>query len=158
MKLYHGSYTAIDHIDLSKGRVGKDFGQGFYLSDDPDQAFEMAKLTTFRLSKGCPTVTTFEIDESVFNQSDLRIKRFDGYTEEWARFIVMNRNNKTTTPMHDYDIVIGPIADDKVGVQMRLFTDEYISIEELVKRLTFIRPTIQYYFATEKAISYLTRI
>lgn len=32
MKLYHGSNTSIDAIDLKRGRRGKDFGQGFYLT------------------------------------------------------------------------------------------------------------------------------
>jgi len=32
MKVYHGSYTAIDEIDLNRCEVGKDFGQGFYVT------------------------------------------------------------------------------------------------------------------------------
>ena len=38
MKLYHGSNLVIEKIDLSKGRPAKDFGRGFYLSDNMDQA------------------------------------------------------------------------------------------------------------------------
>ena len=34
MKLYHGSNIEIEVIDLTKGRKGKDFGRGFYLSED----------------------------------------------------------------------------------------------------------------------------
>jgi len=45
MKLYHGSNVHIDVIDLSKGKKGKDFGQGFYLSALYTQAFRMAELT-----------------------------------------------------------------------------------------------------------------
>ncbi len=29
MKVYHGSYTAIDEIDLSKAEENRDFGRGF---------------------------------------------------------------------------------------------------------------------------------
>lgn len=34
MKLYHGSNILIDKIDLSKSKPNKDFGRGFYLSDN----------------------------------------------------------------------------------------------------------------------------
>lgn len=158
MKLYHGSNMSIDKIDLTKGRVGKDFGQGFYLSANKSQAQQMAEITTFKMATGNPTITTFEIDESIFKANDLRIKHFEGYTEEWAKFIVKNRQNNTRQQVHDYDIVIGPIADDKVGVQIRLFTEKYINVKELVNRLTFVKPTIQYFFATEKSINYLHRV
>ena len=34
MILYHGSNVEIQHIDLSKSARGKDFGKGFYLSEN----------------------------------------------------------------------------------------------------------------------------
>lgn len=34
MKLYHGSDTAIELIDLGMSKPYKDFGKGFYLSAD----------------------------------------------------------------------------------------------------------------------------
>ena len=43
MILYHGSNTTIDKIDLKKSKPNKDFGKGFYLSEDEEQAIEMAK-------------------------------------------------------------------------------------------------------------------
>jgi hypothetical protein len=63
-----------------------------------------------RLKTGFPTVLTFEVDEQQMNQ--LKVLRFDAYTFEWAQFILMNRRNDTNKPMHDYDIVYGPIAND----------------------------------------------
>ena len=158
MKLYHGSNMAIDEIDLSKGRWGKDFGRGFYLSADETQAYRMAELTTFRRSEGIPVVTAYEIADEVFSSNLLKVKHFDGYSEDWAKFIVQNRRNDTGVQAHDYDIVIGPIANDKVGVQMRLFVEEYIDVVELVRRLTYVRPTIQYFFATPLALQYLRKL
>ncbi len=158
MKLYHGSNIFIDSIDLTKGHWGKDFGKGFYLSADKDQAQKMAEVTTFRNSQGSPTITTFEIDEAIFSSSNLKIKRFDEYTEEWAKFVVSNRRNDIGVQIHDYDIVIGPIANDKVGVQMRLYIEKYIDVSELVKRLRYTHPTFQYFFATPSSIQYLKRV
>ena len=63
MKLYHGSNISINHIDLSKGHKGKDFGQGFYLSANKEQAFLMAKATVAKTEYGKPCITTFEFDE-----------------------------------------------------------------------------------------------
>ena len=42
MKLYHGSTIDIREIDLLKSKPNKDFGKGFYLSADKEQAYEMA--------------------------------------------------------------------------------------------------------------------
>ena len=41
--VYHGSYTAIDEIDLSKCKIGRDFGQGFYVTCIRSQAEFWAK-------------------------------------------------------------------------------------------------------------------
>ena len=65
-----------------------------------------------------------------------QIKQFGGYTIEWAEFILLNRNNNTNIQAHDYDIVIGPIADDTVGLQLRRFIQGYINISQLVNELS----------------------
>lgn len=159
MILYHGSNIEISQIDIDKGRKGKDFGKGFYLSADIEQAQKMASLTTFRQGKGNPIVSEFMFDESVLNgNSDIKIKQFDGYTIEWAEFILLNRNNNTNNQVHNYDIVIGPIADDTVGLQLRRFIQGYIDISQLVNELSYIRPTIQYFFGTPDAINLLKRL
>lgn len=159
MKLYHGSNMSIEEIDLKRGRRGKDFGQGFYLSPDRQQAQQMAERTVDREEAGEPTLTIYQFDDSILsNPSDLKVKVFEGYTREWAEFIMMNRRNKTYEPAHDYDIVYGPIADDKVGLQLSRYQLQYIPMEELIRQLSFIRPTFQYFFGTERAIRLLRKI
>lgn len=114
----------------------------------------MAQITAVRRG-GTSQVTTFEFDEACLNDGQLRVKIFDGYTIEWAQFILKNRLNNSDTLAHDYDIVIGPIADDKVGVQIRQLLREYITLEQFQKKVEYITPTIQYFFATERAIAFL---
>lgn len=46
MTLYHGSNIEIEHIDLTKSKRGKDFGCGFYLNANRQQAMDMAERTT----------------------------------------------------------------------------------------------------------------
>ena len=44
MKLYHGSNVQIGKIDLALSRPNKDFGRGFYLTEDAAQTMRMAGL------------------------------------------------------------------------------------------------------------------
>lgn len=159
IRLYHGSNVAIEHIDLSRSKRGKDFGQGFYLNANPDQAMDMAERTTRFLNEGTATLSCFEFDEERATEMGLNIKMFPNYSEEWAEFVVMNRKNNSDVPVHPYDIVIGPIADDTVGVQIRRFIMGYISASALVEELKFRGDhAVQYFFGTPKAIELLKRI
>ena len=97
-------------------------------------------------------------DDNVLKNSNLCIKIFSGYDEEWARFILLNRQNKTDIPVHDYDIVYGPIADDRVGYQIYNLMKGTRTMQEFVEGLKFVQPTFQYYFGTERAIQYLKKI
>lgn len=157
LKLYHGSNVTIEKIDLCHSRKGKDFGCGFYLNPDKSQALEMAVRTAKRLQEGEPIVNAYLFDENLLTDKDtpLSVKVFEEYSKEWAEFVLMNRRNMTSTPAHPYDIVIGPIADDTVGLQMRRFMLGYIDIDRMIEELRFHKPAVQYFFGTEKAISYL---
>ncbi len=157
MNLYHGSNICIEHIDLSFSKRGKDFGCGFYLNPNPEQARVMAERMTRTREEGIATVTVFDFDESILQHSnDLNVKFFNDYSKEWAEFVLLNRKNLTATPAHPYDIVIGPIADDTVGVQLRRYLMGYISIDSLVEELRFrSEPAIQYFFATKEAVKLL---
>ncbi|MBD5265372.1 MAG: DUF3990 domain-containing protein [Duncaniella sp.] len=159
IRLYHGSNVAIEQIDLSRSKRGKDFGQGFYLNANADQAMEMAARTTRFLNEGVPTLSCFEFDEDEATKNGINIKIFPDYSEEWAEFVVMNRKNNSDIPVHPYDIVVGPIADDTVGVQIRRFIMGYLSASVLVEELRFKGDhAVQYFFGTPKAVNFLKRI
>ena len=115
MILYHGSNVEIHSIDINKSMRGKDFGKGFYLSEDEKQAEAMAVFKSLQ-TDSTPIVNSFDFDERILSGNSLKVKIFKGYSLEWAEFIFKNRSNGSDTPIHDYDIVYGPIADDKVGV------------------------------------------
>lgn len=156
MILYHGSNIEIGEILLSKGRHGKDFGRGFYLSADYMQAVRMSENVVRREGSGIPVVTQFEFDENTLD--DFNVKRFDGYTEEWAEFVLANRKNRSDEQVHQYDIVIGPIADDAVGVQIRQLSRGFITFDKFLESIKYTTPTFQYFFGTERAIRLLTKI
>lgn len=159
MILYHGSNIDIIHIDLSQSKTGKDFGCGFYLSADKEQARELAERKTEQIGSGSPTLNVYEFDENSLCDKGLSVLRFQNYSKEWAEFILMNRRNRTRIPAHNYDIVIGPIADDAVGFQIRRFTSGLIDMDMFVEELKYMKGiTIQYFFGTEKAIRYLKKL
>ena len=159
INLYHGSNVVIDEIDLSRSRKGKDFGCGFYLNPNKTQALEMAVRTTQRMMEGEPVVNTYLFDDTLLQDgSPLSVKVFEEYSVEWAEFSLMNRKNRSETPVHPYDSVVGPMADDTVGLQMHRFVQGYISIERMIEELRFRKPAVQYFFGTEKAIGCLKKI
>ncbi|MBR5781100.1 MAG: DUF3990 domain-containing protein [Bacteroidales bacterium] len=154
MILYHGSNTTIDKIDLKKSKPNKDFGKGFYLSEDEEQAIEMAKYKSSILG-GDIVITKFEFNPEVLKNTSLKIKIFPEYSEEWADFVLANRDGKEVC---NFDIVYGPIANDKVGVQIRKLKDGSINKEEFMNRLKYMKGiTFQYYFGSEIAIKHLKK-
>ncbi len=159
IRLHHGSYVRIDNIDLSKSRIGKDFGKGFYLNPDFEQARLWAESRVKIFQHGEPIVTSFEFEMEKAIEDGLSIKVFDGYSQEWAEFVVKNRRNASESSNHPYDIVIGPIADDNVGRQIQFYMQGYWNLHQLIEKIKFNgSPSIQYFFANEKAITYLSRI
>lgn len=156
--LYHGSNLEIDNIDLSKSKIGKDFGKGFYLNPNFDQAYKMAVRAKSVNKEGSEIVSAFEFEDEILTGSELNVKIFPEYSKEWADFVVANRNNKSAMPIHPYDIVIGPIADDNVGTQIYRYSRNFIDIDKLIAELKFEEKAIQYFFGTEKAIKLLRKI
>lgn len=157
MILYHGSNQVIDKVNLLKSRPNKDFGRAFYLSDTFQQAEEMA-LFKSEVEGGTPVVNKFTFDENMM-KSSLHVLTFKEYSEEWARFVFANRDSASSKLLHDYDIVYGPIANDRVGRQIANLKDGYIDFETFIERLKFMKGiTFQYAFCSDKAVSQLVKI
>ena len=156
MILYHGTNADFDHISLTIGLRHKDFGWGFYLTPDRNTAVRMAQKKA-RLFGGTPTLITYELDEAALT-SDLKVKVFpEKACVEWLLFVDANRDRKNTEPIHDYDIVIGPIADDGVVLQLTNYRQGIYSPEEAARLLQDRYLDQQYYFGTERAVRFLSK-
>ena len=160
MILFHGSDTVIERPELSVCKPFKDFGRGFYLSADRVQAEQLAYQRSRQTLKGIPVVNQFVFDESFMTSGELNVLTFSDYSEDWVRFVLANRDIHGHQPVHDYDIVYGPIADDSVTFQLRRFQRGVIrSIEELILELRYDKGiTFQYYFGTQRALDKLVRL
>ena len=158
MILYHGTNTDFKSIDLRQSKRGKDFGCGFYLSESKKQAEEMAKFKV-QLFGGQAVVQSYEFNESCLSDGTLRYLSFDGYSKDWATFILANRRNSKPDNIYDYDIVYGPIANDKVGAQIRNVIEHNINMDIFLERLKYMKGiTFQYFFGSERAIQLLRRL
>ncbi|MBR5970918.1 MAG: DUF3990 domain-containing protein [Lachnospiraceae bacterium] len=164
MRLYHGSNTVIDTIDLSKGRPNKDFGRGFYVTTIKEQAEKMARRVV-RIYGGEPYVTVFEFDEKRIAATGISCRRFDRPTKEWALFVINNRNRHfevVASPEcnidNKYEIVIGPVANDDLALLFRQFAGGFITVEELTEEMKYKELTLQYSFHSERAVGLLNKV
>ena len=171
MILYHGSNIEIEKIDLSICKPFKDFGTGFYTTPLREQALAMARRTVRIYQAGKPYITEFFCDyvfidsiEKEPNGGPLNIMRFNEPNNEWAKFVINNRNSKFQDIKsqgcnfdNKYDIVVGPVANDDITALIDVYLLGILSDDALTKELTFRDLSLQVSFHTEKSISYLRK-
>ena len=141
MTVYHGGYEPVQQPEIRKGRNTKDFGDGFYCTIIKEQAQRWAR----RYDIG--VVSIFDV---VLNMQ-LKIKEFKEMTEEWLDFIVSCRSGEK----HDYDIVIGAMADDQIYNYISDYVDGVITREQFWVLAKFKYPTHQIVFCSEDALTCL---
>ena len=152
MILYHGSYTKIDAIDLKKAKPYKDFGRAFYATKFYNQAVFWAN----RLGKEHKTegvVSEFEFDEYAYEAEGINVLVFQDYDEKWLDFVVLNRSN--SKKLHDYDIVEGPVADDKIQSRIHDYLNGEISKSDFLEELKWHEETHQICFCTIASLQFL---
>jgi len=81
MKLYHGSTVEIKEIDIAKSKPNKDFGRGFYLSADKQQAQRLAEYKAYQIG-GNPVINVYDFDERLLTDGTLKVRRFDRYFDK----------------------------------------------------------------------------
>lgn len=157
MILYHCTNVSFDKIDLTKSKPNKDFGRAFYLSANPSEIEPVGKAKVL-LEGGVQTMLEFKFDETLLTDGTFKVKKFDGYSEEWAEFIFANRDFKQDF-RHNYDIVYGPIANDNIGEQIRKFRTLRIPLTQFMEELKYAKGiTFQYAFCTQKAVEALKKL
>jgi len=156
MQVYHGSYTEIFDIDLSISQSNKDFGKGFYVTKIRKHAESWAVNIARRYDIN-PYVTEFTFYERAFEESRYNVLRFDDYNEAWLDFVVLNRDPAFTTNRHDYDLIEGPIADDKVQNRINDFLDGIITKNNFLNELKYQEKTHQICFCTINSLQLLKK-
>jgi hypothetical protein len=142
--LYHGSAVKVKNPDLEHTRIDLDFGAGFYLTEDKQMAEKWA------CNKNNSVLNTYVAD-----LSGLKVCKLD-LTTEWLHFVIENRNDyEIELDYEQYDVIIGPVADDKMYRTISDYEAGYISSEEAIKLLDTGGFSNQYCFRTEKALKKL---
>lgn len=141
MTVYHGSYTGIEKPAIIKGKNTKDFGIGFYCTIIREQAERWAKRYN------TPTVNTYTIRLD----TSLNLLEFKDMSEEWLDFIINCRHGIP----HDYDIVIGAMANDQIYNFIADYIDGIITREQFWAMARFKYPTHQINFCTPAALKCL---
>jgi len=139
-KVYHGSDVPIEIPRLGRSKRDKDFGKGFYTTLIIDQATRWAS----RFETPCVSEYLLKLS------SDLKVLEFKRMTEEWLDLIVAFRTGKE--PKEQYDIIIGPMADDQIYNAVKEYIQGVITREALWALSRFNRPTNQICFKTQKAL------
>lgn len=151
MILYHGSNIEVKNPQIIKSRRLLDFGIGFYLTSDYEQAKKWAVRTAGRRAEGIPAISVYNVDDEVFKY--LSILNFARADKEWLRYIAVYRTDKSARD--SYDIVIGPVANDQAIRTVNDFLKGRFTEDMAIQLLLPQNLKDQYAFKTEKAISIL---
>ena len=155
--LFHGSKNGLSEITITGSRDNCDFGKGFYLGETYNQAL------SFVCEKEKSSVYSFK-----YSLSDLMIKRFD-CNLEWMIAICYYRGalreyassqtiGKIVAEVEAADVIIAPIADNKMFYVMAQFTDGEINADVALHSLSASKLGHQFIFKTDKALQNLVPI
>lgn len=150
MKLYHGSDCEVRSPDIAFSRRSVDFGRGFYLTSFEDQAARWARRKAMR-SHSEPILNVYDCD--MHRLENFEVKTFEAYDREWLDFVCACR--KPSGDPHDYDIVIGPVANDRVFEAVNMYFQELWDAQSTLDALAFYECNDQFCFASQHAIDEL---
>lgn len=154
MKIYHGSIEIVKKPEIRKSNRTLDYGLGFYTTSSYEQAeaWVRRRMAEKRVTPGY--ICAYELDESAMQ--DMNTLSFETPIEEWVDFVMKNRIQKGY--VHEYDIVYGPVANDRVYASFALYEGGLINKQTLISELKTYKLVDQYLFHTEKALQALTFI
>jgi hypothetical protein len=151
MTIYHGGTDVVEVPRIIKTYSGRDFGVGFYTTDIEQQAVKWAKRQALYRKKEDAVLNVYEFDDSALEI--LKAKTFKDYTMEWLDFVVACRQDPDFR--HDYDIVMGKIANDDVGETVQAVADGLTPKDFALSKLTFMPANNQICFSTDNALKHL---
>ncbi len=153
MRLYHGSIEKVLKPEIRMSTRTLDYGIGFYTTTSEQQA-EQWVLRKLGKQKHMGFVNVYGFDTNALDI--LNTKHFTAPDGEWLDFVMSNRMDKDFH--HDYDIVYGPVANDRVYAAFSLYESGLFNKEQLILELRTYSLIDQLLFHTEKSLKYLTYI
>lgn len=154
MKIYHGSIEKVECPEIRESNRTLDYGQGFYTTTSYEQAEAWVKRRMNEKRTSCGYVCVYELDESALQNLNTLV--FEQPSDEWVDFVMKNRTQKGY--VHEFDIVYGPVANDRVYAAFALYEGGLINKQALIAELKAYKLVDQYLFHTEEALQTLTFI
>ena len=154
MKIYHGSIEKVECPEVRESNRTLDYGQGFYTTTSYEQAEAWVKRRMNEKRVSCGYVCVYELDESALQNLNTLV--FEQPSDEWVDFVMKNRTQKGY--VHEFDIVYGPVANDRVYAAFALYEGGLINKQALIAELKVYKLVDQYLFHTEEALQTLTFI
>lgn len=152
MKLYHGSLDIVSSPEIKNTNRTLDYGAGFYTTTSFQQAEAWVKRRMKERNAEFGYVNIYEFDfGSIRNLNSLI---FAKPSEEWVDFVMSNRTIQGFT--HSYDLVYGPVANDRVYAAFALYEGGVLDKQSLIHELKTYRLVDQYLFHTSEALKYLS--
>ena len=154
MILFHGSIQVIKEPRILVPGRTLDYGAGFYTTTSKQQAKDWV-LRKLNKENTVGFINQYEFDESSANH--LNRLTFDNPPgEDWVDFVHSNRTQAGFS--HNYDLVYGPVANDRVYAAFALFEQGLLGKRELIEELKTYKLIDQMLFHTEEALKFLTFI
>lgn len=146
--LYHGSLDIVTKPEIRESNRTLDYGVGFYLTSSQEQADAWVKRK-LKNDAAHGYVNVYEYDETL--EGELNVLAFMKADEEWLDFVMSNRTDRNF--IHDYDVVKGPVANDRVYASFALYESGLIDKQELISELRTYKLVNQILIHTDKALS-----
>ena len=153
MKLYHGSLEVVSEPRIITPNRTLDYGRGFYTTTSYEQAEQWVRRRR-GTQHSVGYVNVYELADIL--PEEIKQLRFETPTEEWVDFVMHNRTERGFE--HSFDIVYGPVANDRVYAAFALYESNLLDKEGLIRELRTYELVDQYLFHTEQSLQYLTFI
>jgi len=153
MILYHGSNVLVENPIFIRANRTLDFGHGFYTTTSREQAHKWAKIKSRRENTDRGIISIYEVQDALLKESSLNIRIFRAASKSWLKFVLDNRMKEGYT--HQFDIVKGCVADDRVYACLNAFENKFMDFETAIKELRTYKLDDQVSFHTDKALKYL---
>ena len=76
-------------------------------------------------------VSVYEVPDDILDR-EYPVLRFMGATKEWLEFVVNNRRGRENG---DYDLIMGPVANDQLYATIRLYEQRVVTAEAAIEML-----------------------
>ena len=151
MIVYHGSIEKILQPEIREPNRNLDYGGGFYTTTSEAQATDWVRRRMIENNKNEGFVNEYFLDEKVIKTMNCLI--FNSPTEEWLDFVMKNRTDRHY--IHEYDVVYGPVANDRVYAAFALYEGGLLTKQNLITELKTYKLVDQYLFHTSKSLQAL---